>query len=165
MFAFALCLAPYASQVWADEGRVPESSKTLFYRTLIRKPTATIEDAVQALARYKGGPEEWMDLDAAVRFLKSKGVEIPKALVDQKGDPLTQGVAAHMFMKALGIRGGFMYRFFPNNPRYALREAMALGIVPGNAFMGQTLNGNEMLGLLIKTVEIRKEQEGEKAGK
>lgn len=160
----ALALAVVPAAVWAEEPKAPaEASKTLFYRTLARKPTATIEDAVRALARYKSGPEEWMNFDADLKFLKSKNVEIPKEMAARKDDPLTQGMATHMFMKALGVKGGFMYRLFPNNQRYALREAMTMGLVPGNVFVGQTLSGSEMMGLLIKIVEKRDEQEGKKA--
>lgn len=161
LFVLALGVMHQASlaPVLAEAPAAPEASKTLFYRTLMRKPTATIEDAVRALSRYMGGPQEWMDFDADVRFLKSKGVEIPKDMVEKKADVLTQGVATHMFMKASGVKGGFMYRFFPNNQRYALREAMTLGVVPGNVFMAQTLSGNEMLGLLIKIIEIRNDKE------
>lgn len=146
----------------AEEKAAVEStvaSKTLYYRLLARKPAATIEDAIRAISRYKGGSEELKPLAEELEFLKSKGVDFSKDIVIRKDDTLTIGSAAHMLMKAMGIKGNSaMYKWFPNNQRYAMKEAMAQGIVSPGSFIGQTLSGNDLMGMLVRVVEAGEAQ-------
>jgi len=135
------------------------SSKTLFYRLLARKPAATIEDAIRAVARFKGGSEELQPLAGELAFLESHGVSFPKDIARRKDETLTIGSAAHMLMKAMGIKGGgLMYKFFSGNQRYAMREAVSLGIVQSNSFVGQTMSGNDLVGMLVLVNEVSEAQ-------
>lgn len=145
----------------SDAGRAL-SSKTMFYRLLARKQVATIEDAVRAVARFKGGGEELQPLASELEFLEKRGVHFPKDIVKQKDETLTMGVAAHMLMRAMGIRGkSVMYRFFPDNQRYAMREAVALGVISSGTFVGQTMSGNDLVGMLVRVNEVNEKQKPE----
>ncbi len=149
-----------------QKASAPMSSKTMFYRLLARKPAATIEDAIRAIARDKGGSQELMPLADEMASLDKVGVHFPKAIVKRKDETLTMGSAAHMLMKAMGIKGkSFMYNFFPDKQRYALKEAVDMGIIPPNSFLGQTLSGNDLLGLLVRIKEINEQQKAAAADK
>lgn len=137
-------------------------SKTMYYRLLARKPAATLEDAVRAVARFRGGAEELRPLAVEIEDLEKKGIKFPKDIIRRKDETLTIGAAAHMLMKAMGIKGGLMYKIFPNNQRYALREATNLGIVQPNSFMNQTMSGNDLVGMLVRVNEVRDQQQKEK---
>lgn len=133
-------------------------SKTMFYRLLARKSVATVEDAIRAVARYKGSSQELQPLAVEMEFLAKQGVRLPKEIVRTKDQTLTVGAAAHMLMKAMGIKGGVMYTLFPDNQRYALREAIALGIIKPNSFIVQTMSGNDLVGMLVLVKEVSEKQ-------
>lgn len=138
------------------------TSKTMFYRLLARKPAATVEDAIRALARHKGGLQELRPLADEIAFLEKNGMHFPEGMVKRKDVTMTMGSAAHMLMKVMGIKGkSFMYKMRPSNQRYAMREAQDLGIIPGGSFVGQTLSGNELLGLLVRVTEISEAQKSD----
>jgi len=152
------CLVGTPVDLWAEDTKPAApaaSSKTMFYRLLAQKPAATVEDAIRALARYKGGAQELKPLAEELSFLNSQEIRFPKDIVRRKDMTLTMGSAAHMLMKAVGIKGkSIMYQMLPDQQRYAMREASEQGIIPPAAFVGQTLSGNDLLGMLVRVNEI-----------
>ncbi|MBI4179815.1 hypothetical protein HY522_10385 [bacterium] len=171
-FLGILCLGLIYSGTWAlaaeekpaekksEEAKPAEAakSKTQFYRVLARKQAATIDDAIRAVARYKGGPEEIQPLPAELDFLKKQKINFPADIIKRKDETLTNGTAANMLMRAMGIKGGFMYRFFPDSQRIALREAVASGIIPANTFIDQTMSGNDLMAMLLKVIDAKKKE-------
>ncbi len=140
-----------------EPGKMLES-KTMFYRLLARKSVATVEDAIRAVARYKGSSQELQPLAVEMEFLEKQGVRLPKNVARTKDETLMIGAAAHMLMKAMKIKGGVMYTLFPDNQRYALREAIVLGIVKPNSFIGQTMSGNDLVGMLVLVKDVGEKQ-------
>jgi hypothetical protein len=61
-------------------------------------------------------------------------------------------------MKSFGIKGGLMYRIFPN-PRYACRELVRLRIVQGRTDPGGRLSGERFLRILGNTLTFTGEDE------
>jgi outer membrane protein OmpA-like peptidoglycan-associated protein len=55
-------------------------------------------------------------------------------------------------MKALNIKGGFMYTFFPG-PRYAYRELEYRKIITGRAYSTMTVSGERLLRTLSRALD------------
>lgn len=151
-------VSPAPAQSAAQPAQTSAASKTLFYRLLARKPAATIEDAIRAVYRYKGGENELHPLVEEMDYLDKNGIHFSKDIIKRKDDTLTIGGASRMLMNALNIKGGLLYRLFPDNQRYALREATRQGIVPPNSFIGQTMSGNDLMGMLVRLMEVSEYQ-------
>ena len=127
-------------------------SKNEYYRVLLRKKPATVEDVVRACARYKGY-EANSDMRAELTFLYNQGIKFRPDIEQIKNQPLTKGNAVHMLLDAMTYKGGFMYRLFPSSQRFALREAVYMKMVPDNSTVDEVMNGGDLLTLLAKVVE------------
>ena len=134
-----------------------EEGKTEYFRNLLRKDQATIEDAVHATARYKGYDGN-TDAAAEIEFLGKSGIVFPPGIQKILKDPLDKGSATYLLLKALGIKGGIMYRLFPSNQRYAIREAVDLGFLPATSVVTEKMTGADLLGLLVKVVEYKRKK-------
>ena len=151
-FSAILAILAIASPYYIGTARAGGEGKTEYFRNLLQVKDATIEDAIHATARYKGY-EGATDIDAEIEFLNKAGVTFPAAIKNIKGEPLDKGSATHLLMRALGVKGGVMYRLFPGNQRYALREALDLGFLPADSIVSEKMSGADLLGLLVKVVE------------
>jgi hypothetical protein len=100
--------------------------------------------------------------------LISEDASVDQALVtlDQQGwgvklkkadDTISMGELSFLVMKALDIPGGVMYRLF-SGPRYASRELVYLGIVPGKNRPDRIPSGGEVLGVLGRALEWKEGQ-------
>lgn len=127
-------------------------SKNEYYRVLLRKKPATVEDVVRACARYKGY-EASSDLKAELTYLYSQGIKFRPDIETMKDVPLTKGNAVHILLAAMGYKGGFMYRLFPGSQRFALREAIYMKMVPDNSTVDEVISGGDLLTILAKVVE------------
>ena len=108
-------------------------------------------DACKTLVILLGVENDYIDLDSQVDFLKKNGL-LPKKLESkfEPMKPLRKGVAAYMFAKALGIKGGVILRVFSINPRYALKELVYQGIMsPGNT--NDIVSGDELFYMLTQS--------------
>ena len=93
-------------------------------------------------------------IDQALSALEQQGwgVKVKKA-----DDTIHMGELSFLLMKALDIPGGLMYRLAPG-PRYASRELVFLGIVPGKNRPGRTPSGDEVLSILGRALEWKEER-------
>src|SRR3989338_1747558 len=127
-------------------------SKNEYYRVLLRKKPATVEDVVRACARYKGY-EATSDMKEELTFLFNMGIKFRPDIEKMKDVPLTKGNAVHILLTAMGYKGGFMYRLFPNSQRFALREAIYMNMVPSESTVDEVMSGGDLLTLLAKVAE------------
>jgi hypothetical protein len=67
-------------------------------------------------------------------------------------EPVTLGGISLLIMKALTIKGGFMYTLFPG-PRYAYRELTYRKIIPGRAYSTMTVSGERLLRILSRALD------------
>lgn len=124
-----------------------------YYAELLRKQTATVEDAVRLVARYKGYARN-ADMADELDFLWGRQVRFRKDILKIQASPLTAGNAAHLLIEASGLRGGVMARVFRSNQRYALRQAAHLGLMPDDAVVDDILSGRDLLGLMSKLSQM-----------
>lgn len=127
-------------------------SKNEYFRILLRKKPATVEDAVRACARYKGY-EATTNIQAELTYLYNQGIKFRPDIEKMKDQPLTKGNAVHILLSAMSYKGGFMYRMFPGSQRFALREAIYMKMVPDNSTVDEVMSGGDLLTLLAKVVE------------
>lgn len=127
-------------------------SKNEYYRVLLRKKPATVEDVIRACARFKGY-EATSDLKAELTFLYNQGIKFRPDIEQMKDQALTKGNAVHILLTAMGYKGGFMWRMFPGSQRFALREAIFMKMVPDNSTVDEVMSGGDLLTLLAKVVE------------
>lgn len=130
-----------------------------FYRDLKRKPVATLEDAVRAVARYEGysGPS---DLRKELEFLRSRNITFKKDISKIGNAPVTKGNAVHIFMTAMKYRGGLMRWVMPGSQRIAVREAIHKKILPKDSIATEKMTGGELLAVLTKVVEAKQSHGG-----
>ncbi len=140
-----LCLLP--SSIRASEND--------FYRGLQRKPSATNEDVVRAVARLRGyrGDEEWQ---RESQYLVAQGVKFRRNMLKTPHAPATKGDAANLFLNAMdnaaGDRGLFG-RLFPRSRRFAARDGMAQKLLPDDSYMNEFISGAELLAMLGRASE------------
>ncbi|MDR1286951.1 MAG: hypothetical protein LBK08_05010 [Treponema sp.] len=65
--------------------------------------------------------------------------------------PIRLGELSLLIMKSFGLRGGFLYTLFPG-PRYANRELVYLGLVRGRTDPGRSVDGENFLRILGRTL-------------
>lgn len=93
-------------------------------------------------------------VDQALSVLDQQGWGVK---VKKGDDTITMGEFSFLIMKALEIPGGLMYKLAPGS-RYASRELVYLGIVPGRNRPSRTPSGDEVLSILGRALEWKEEQ-------
>jgi len=93
-------------------------------------------------------------VDQALSVLDQQGWGVK---VKKSDDTITMGEFSFLIMKALKIPGGLMYKLAPGS-RYASRELVYLGIVPGRNRPGRTPSGDEVLSILGRALEWKEER-------
>ncbi|UCC94869.1 MAG: hypothetical protein JSW40_08665 [Candidatus Omnitrophota bacterium] len=127
-----------------------ESSKSSpiqedYFQKLLSKDTASFSDTCIVLAILMRIEDKYSDFDSQVVFFKERGI-VSNRIASGRGpdDPLKKGVAAYMFCKSLGIKGGLWMRLFGVSQRYALRELIFENIIlEGN--VDDTVSGKELI--------------------
>lgn len=135
----------------------PAESESEFYSALMKKETATIEDAVRLLARYKGYAGN-SDMAREMEFLFKQDIRFRKDILELRQRPVTAGNAAHLMIDVAGLRGGVMAWMFRANQRYALRQAVHLGLMPDDIAVDDTLTGRDLLGFVSKLAHLSSEK-------
>jgi hypothetical protein len=87
-----------------------------------------------------------LDLPAQARLLKEKRVITERIAAISWEEPLDKGLAAQLFCRALGIKGGLIMRLFGIRPRTAFNELVFLRLMPQGS-QHEILNGREFLVL------------------
>jgi hypothetical protein len=72
----------------------------------------------------------------------------------QASSPIRLDDYCALVMRALGLKGGLMYRIFPG-PRYAYRELIAKGIVNASGDPKRSLPGDEVLKILRQAMDLK----------
>ena len=93
-------------------------------------------------------------VDQALSVLDQQGWGVK---VKKGDDTITMGEFSFLIMKALEIPGGLMYKLAPGS-RYASRELVYLGIVPGRNRPGRAPSGEEVLSILGRALEWKEER-------
>ena len=93
-------------------------------------------------------------VDQALSVLDQQGWGVK---VKKGDDTINMGEFSFLIMRALDIPGGLMYKLVPG-ARYASRELVYLGIVPGRNRPGRTPSGDEVLSILGRALEWKEER-------
>lgn len=137
---------------WTTCSMAFAEGKNEYYRMLLRKKAASVEDVVRVCARYKGY-EASSNMKAELTFLYNQGIKFRPDIEEIKDQSLTKGNAVHILLSAMNYKGGFMYRMFPSSQRFALREAVFMKMLPATSTVDEPMTGGDLLTLLAKVVE------------
>jgi hypothetical protein len=143
-----------------------EAKPDLNYLTqLLNKKSATLEDACRVMVILLGEQERLKDFSRQIAYFKDKNILPEKIMtnVDPR-KPLTRGVTAYMFCRALNIKGGIILRIFGTSQRYALLELEQEEIMSGGD-VKEVLSGQELVDIfsraaeyLVNEIQSRQEQ-------
>jgi outer membrane protein OmpA-like peptidoglycan-associated protein len=134
---FLFSLTPLAAQTAAELERV------------LALPAVTYSDAARFVLGAAGLTAAGDSAEAACRFAADNNW-LPQKTAE--ADPVTLGGLSLLVMKALNIKGGFMYALFPG-PRYAYRELAYRKIITGRAYSTMTVSGERFLRILNRALE------------
>jgi hypothetical protein len=108
------------------------SQELAYFQALLTKKYALLSDALRPLLILLGDKESFSkDQATQVGLLGERGI-LPERIASAflPDEPLRKGLAAQMFCRALGIKGGLGLRLFGMSQRYAMRELVFEGIMP-----------------------------------
>jgi hypothetical protein len=134
---------------------VPQPFEPIYFMSLIEKRIAYHYDAAKSIVILMGVDEERIDLESQVAYLQEKGLLSGRF---REGfdpmAPLRKGPVAYMFLRALGIRGGIVLRFFGPSERYALKELAFQGIIsPGH--VNDIVSGVELVQIMSQAAAYK----------
>ena len=132
----------------------------VYFAELMPRMVTYRYDACKALVVLMGVEDKYIDLDSQVIFLKEKNF-LPKKIETEFDPmkPLRKGLAAYMFCKALGIRGGICLTLGGMNERYALKELVHHGIMSsGN--VKDIVGGDELVSIVMQSANYIAKKKG-----
>ena len=133
----------------------PKESRTAYIRRVYEKDRASYGDACRAVLSLAKGEHTDAPHSQNHGELVSRGIVVESWELEESSK-LTKGTLAYMLCKALGIKGGLTMRIAGINRRYALREAIYVGLMP-KATLGEYVAGRELLDT-ITNAEIYKQE-------
>jgi hypothetical protein len=128
-------------------------SQLLYFQEIMAKKYVLRSDALRSLLMLISQDNSALDQAGQIKLLKERSIIPPKiasAFASEK--PLRKGLAAEMFCRALGIKGGLTLRLFGMNQRYAFNELVFLRIMPQGS-QDDIISGREFIALFTKAVE------------
>lgn len=128
-----------------------------YLQELLSQDTVTIRDAIKTLILLLRIDDRYPDFSSQVFFFESKHI-FPKEIGTNYDAPLTKGIAAFMYCRALEIKGGIFLRVFGPAQRYALREMVYQGIMVEGT-VNDLMSGRELvysLGQGVKYIQAYK---------
>lgn len=128
----------------------------MYFVELIMKKVTYHYDICKIISLLMEKENEYISLDAQIMLLKENHF-LPSRLESEfdPQQPLRKGVAAYIFSKALGIKGGWSIRTFGLNERSAINELVYEGIMStGNT--REVLSGEELISIFTQAVNYRK---------
>lgn len=128
----------------------------MYFLELVMKKISYHYDICKVISLLMEKENEYISLDAQVMLLRENHF-LPSHLESEfdPQQPLRKGVAAYIFSKALGIKGGWSIRIFGLNERSAINELVYQGIMStGNA--REILSGEELISIFTQAVNYRK---------
>jgi hypothetical protein len=136
------------------------ATKTAYFRELIEKKVTFNSDLAKIIVIFMGTEEECLDFDSQAVFLKENGL-LPQGMDFKEYTPLEKGLAAYIFCKALGIKGGIMPRILGLSQRYAVKELAYEGIMAyGN--IHELVSGKELIIALTQAAKYKLKRRKEK---
>ena len=134
----------------------PENDEPIefdYFRELISRKIALNSDACKVIAILIGLEEHTKDFSSQITLLKDRDIIPQKIAMDfEPSQPLTKGVAAYMFCRALKIKGGIWLRLLGMSQRYSLKELVFEGIMfPGS--VNDIMSGKELILVFTRAVE------------
>jgi hypothetical protein len=156
-------LRPTEAPPYQNKRAVPERAPPLelaYFQELMQKKYVLRSDAIKPLLILMRLDSPVQEQAAGINLLKEKNI-LPAdiAAVFSPDEPLRKGLAAYMFCRALGLKGGIWMRFFGRSQRYALKELAFEGIMPdGN--INDLLSGKEFVAIFTHAAQFlaRKEE-------
>lgn len=157
-FAAALIAGCSAARVdkplTATLGQDNPDTQLEFWHTLAEQPVTSNDDAFHGLLLFLDGHDPNPDYASRVSAMKDR--KLLPAHFDQPAErAVDRGTLAVALSKALSIRGGVMMSLTGNNPRYATKELVFLGIYPLSS-PNQTFSGTEYLGIIGKAEDYQR---------
>ncbi len=128
--------------------------RTAYLRRVYEKDRAGFGDACRAVLSLVKDEHSDDDFAAVQKELESRGI-VEAGWELGEAAPVDRGTLSYMLCKALGIKGGLTMGVFGTSRRYALRECVYLGLIPGGS-TGQYLSGRELIDVL-GNAEIHRE--------
>jgi hypothetical protein len=132
----------------------PKESRTAYLRRVFEKDRAGYGDACRAVLSLVKDEHSDGGFEDLRKDLEARGI-VDGAWDLAESSPLERGTLAYMLCKAFGIKGGVTMGVFGVSRRYALRECVHLGLMPGGT-VGQYLSGRELIDVL-GNVEVWRE--------
>jgi hypothetical protein len=131
----------------------PQPNQTIeidYFRELLEKRNALFSDACKTVSILTGIIGQYPDFNSQLSFLKENNIIPNKVAYDLvPNQPLRKGLAAHIYCKALKIKGGLWMRLFGVNQRYAFKELVYMGMMlPGHE--KDIVTGKELILLLTE---------------
>ena len=115
-------------------------------RDLTGRSTVTRLDCMRACAAVVAGPTAPVEEGAVAALLRSKGVVQSDEAADS-GRQASRGYACLLFARALGEKGGVMFRLLPGSEHYAYRHLDFLDLIPSGG-AGRPITGLELVSMV-----------------
>lgn len=132
---------------WLVLGAGPAmASPRALIKSLDGKHRATVADGVKVVALIAGVSTGKESYKQAHRALVRATVIDPEDATDAPA-PLTRGLAAYMFFRAMSMKGGWISRIFGPTTRYAYKHFVAIGLLPEDG-EGSPMTGDDLIALL-----------------
>ena len=129
----------------------------MYFFELMTKKITYHYDLCKIISLLLEKENEYITLDAQIMLLKENRF-LPHRLIKEDFSPqelLRRGIAAYVFTKALGIKGGWSVRVIGLREHNAINELVYEGIMPaGNA--RDILSGEELISIFTQAVKYRK---------
>jgi len=139
---------PAAPEATKGEPPVPWPLEALYFANLAEARIAHNYDAAKSIVILMGVDQDYIDLSSQVAYLRDSGF-LPRHARRpfDPMQPLRKGVAAHLFQRALGIRGGLALHVLGSSERYALKELVFQGLMsPG--YVHDLVSGAELVQIM-----------------
>ena len=146
VLAAALASLPLLGAQEKPQEAKPKERRTAYLRRIFEKDRAGFGDACRAVLSFVKDEHSDDDFGAVRKDLESRGI-VDAGWELGEDSPLDRGTLAAMLCRALGIKGGLTMGVFGATRRYALRECVHLGLIPGGT-TGQYLSGREFMDAL-----------------
>ena len=117
--------------------------------SLIAQDRATLGPAAYLALTAAGLVDVDASVEDAVSDLRSRPWGFAEATAE---DPVTLGSLGYLVMRAFELKGGVLYSIFGGR-RYAARELVYRGWVPGSSAAGRPLSGREVTHVVGKVLE------------
>ena len=121
-------------------------SQMNFWHSLNDKKLLCNNDAFHGVILFYCQKDITQNYEDRVSRLKADGL-LPQNFSETANQAITRGRLASILAKMLKVKGGIMMRLLGPNPRYALKELIALNIFTPSS-PGQVLNGAQFIDII-----------------